>query len=61
MSDKEAVIQRVQQLPETASVGEIVEELEILAAVRRGEKAADEGRTKPHEEVKRLLAEWTAR
>lgn len=61
MSDKEIVIERVQQFPDSASFREIVEELQILSAIRRGEQAADEGRTKPHEEVKRLLAEWTAK
>jgi len=38
-----------------------VEELQILAAIREGEKAADEGRTKPHDQVKELLAAWTAK
>jgi predicted transcriptional regulator len=61
MSDKELVIDRIRHLPETASVSQIVEELQILAAIQEGEKAADEGRTKTHEEVKELLAAWTAK
>ncbi len=61
MSDKELVIDRIQHLPETASVSQIVEELQILAAIQEGEKAADQGRTKTHEQVKQLLAEWTAK
>ena len=37
------------------------EEVKILAAIRRGEEAADSGRTMPHEEVKKLLSSWTAK
>ncbi|MFV0338919.1 MAG: hypothetical protein ACK5LK_11845 [Chthoniobacterales bacterium] len=61
MSDKELVLDRIQHLPENVSVFEIIEELQVISAVREGEKAADSGHTQTHEQVKRLLAEWTAK
>ncbi len=61
MSDKQAVLDAVSRLPETATLAEIEEELATLAAIKRGAEAADEGRVKSHEEVKRLLVEWTSK
>lgn len=61
MSDKQTVIETIGRLPETATLSEISEELATLAAIRRGIKAADEGRVKSHEEVKRLVVEWTSK
>ncbi len=61
MSDKQAVIETVSRLPDNATLAEINEELATLEAVRRGVRAADEGRVKSHEEVKRLIVEWTSK
>jgi hypothetical protein len=36
MTDKQAVIDALTRLPETASLDEITEELRIMAAIRRG-------------------------
>ncbi len=61
MSDKETVIEAVRKLPETATMDDISEEVAILAAIRRGEKAADAGQVVPHDEVKRRLAAWNSK
>ena len=61
MTDKQKVLETITGLPEQASLQQIAEEVEILAAIRRGEEAADTGRTTPHEEVKRLLSSWIAK
>lgn len=61
MSDKQAVLDVVSRLPENATLVDIEEELAILAAIRRGAAAADEGRVKSHDEVKRLLVGWTSK
>jgi len=61
MSDKQAVIETVSRLPDSATLAEISEELATLQAVRRGVQAADEGRVKSHEEVKHLVVEWTSK
>jgi predicted transcriptional regulator len=61
MSDKELALQTLQRLPDTISLSEIGDELALLAALREGEKQADEGRTRPHEQVKDLLRQCTSR
>jgi predicted transcriptional regulator len=58
MSDKDMVIATVRELPESASLEEISEEIAILAAIRRGEAAADAGHVTPHEEVRKKLSSW---
>lgn len=58
MTDKQAVIDALQRLPENASLGEITEELQIMAAIRRGRADVVAGRTKTHEEAEQLLESW---
>jgi predicted transcriptional regulator len=60
MTDKQAVIDALQRLPENASLDEISQELQLMAAVRRGRMDVAAGRTKTHEEVKQSLASWAA-
>jgi predicted transcriptional regulator len=55
MTDKQAVLDALQRLPENASLEEIVEELRIMAAIRRGRADVTAGRTKTHREVEDLL------
>ena len=59
MSDKQAVLEVLERMPENASLDEIQEELSILAAIRQGEAAAEAGRVLTHEEVKRRSASWS--
>lgn len=61
MSDKQLVIDAVQRMAETATLEEISESVAILAAIRRGEAAADAGRVVPHAEARRRSEAWTAR
>jgi predicted transcriptional regulator len=58
MTDKQAVVDALQRLPENASLEEITEELHIMAAVRRGRADVVAGRTKTHEEVQALVESW---
>jgi predicted transcriptional regulator len=58
MTDKQAVVDALQRLPENATLEEITEELNILAAVRRGRADVAAGRTKTHEEAEKLLESW---
>jgi predicted transcriptional regulator len=58
MTDKEAVLDALSRLPENASLEEITEELQIMAAVRRGREAIAAGRAKSQEEVKQLVDSW---
>lgn len=61
MSDKQLVIDAVQRMSETATLQEISEGVAILAAIRRGEAAADAGRVVPHDEVRRRSEAWTSK
>ena len=58
MTDKQAVLDALSRLPENASLEEITEELQIMAAVRRGREAIAAGRTKSQEEVEQLVESW---
>ena len=58
MTDKQAVLDALNRLPEAASLEEITEELHIMAAVRRGRADIAAGRSKTHEEVEQLMDSW---
>jgi predicted transcriptional regulator len=58
MTDKQAVMDALQRLPEVASLEEITEELHIMASIRRGRANVAAGRSKGHEEVEQLVASW---
>jgi len=58
MTDKQAVVDALQRLPENATLEEITEELHVMAAVRRGRADVAAGRTKTHEEAQALLESW---
>lgn len=58
MSEKSAVLETIRGLPEEATFEEIIETLSILAAIRRGERAADAGELVPHDEVEARLESW---
>jgi predicted transcriptional regulator len=60
-TDKQIALSALQRMPESATLEEISEVLAILAAIRRGEGAADAGRTLTHEEVKQRSRSWTGK
>lgn len=58
MSTKEMILEMVQQMPEDATVEEILEQISILAAIRQGEAEIDAGHFISHEDVKKRFASW---
>jgi predicted transcriptional regulator len=58
LSDKQLAVQALERMPESVSLEQISEELAILAAIRRGEQAASQGRVLSHEEVEKRSASW---
>jgi hypothetical protein len=60
MTDKQAAIEAIQQLPDNASLHDITEGLQIVAAVRRGRAEVSAGRTKSQEEAGQLLESWAS-
>jgi predicted transcriptional regulator len=61
LSEKQIALEALRQMPEAASLQDISQEMAILAAIRRGEAAAEEDHVLTHEEVKRRSAAWTSR
>jgi predicted transcriptional regulator len=61
LSEKQLALEALARMPESVTLDEISEEMSILAAIRRGESAADAGRVVSHEEVVRRSATWTSK
>ena len=61
MSEKQLALNSIERLPEDASLDDIAERMEFLAAIRKGLDQIERGETIPHEEVKRQLAAWLSR
>lgn len=58
MSQKESIIDAIRKLPDDADFDDAIEEIRILQRIEEGEKAADEGRVRSHEEVRGLIRSW---
>ena len=58
MSDKQLALDTLQHLSEEASLPEIIEELQTLAALRVGQADIAEGRFQTNEEVRKRVASW---
>lgn len=60
-TDKKLAYLALAQMPEAATLEQMSEELGILAAIRRGERAADEGRVVSHAELEHGLEAWAVK
>jgi len=58
MSQKEIVLEAIQELPDNASIDQIADRVEFMAAIQKGIVDIDRGDTIPHEEIKKQLATW---
>ena len=61
MTDKQLIMETLGGLPESASWEQIQEEFCILAAIKKGERAADAGELVPHEEAVKLVESWATK
>jgi predicted transcriptional regulator len=61
MKDKQVAIRTISKLPEDASMAEIAEELQIMAALRKGKADVKAGRVKPHVQVEKLFETWISK
>jgi len=59
MSDKEAVIELLRQLPSEISIREILQEIEFIAAIKEGLDEIDQGQSVSVEAVEKMLEAWT--
>jgi predicted transcriptional regulator len=55
---KEKVIKAVRDLPDDASLEDVMERLLFLAKIEKGLQQADAGRTIPHDKIKKKMAKW---
>jgi len=58
MSDRELVIEAIQEMPETVSLREIVDELQIMAVTRERMKKNPQGKGVSAEELLRQVSSW---
>lgn len=58
---KRFVLDVLQSLPDDCSVEDIQYEIYVRQRVVEGERAADDGRVVPHDEVMREAREWLGR
>ena len=58
MSQKELVLEAIQELPDDASIDQIADRVEFMSAIQKGICDIDRGDTIPHEEIKKQLATW---
>ena len=61
MTNKQLVMKAIRQLPEEASMAEILERIEILAAIQEGEEDIEAGRFVTIDELKRQVAQWLSK
>ena len=61
MTNKELVIWAMEDLPADASLDDIIERIETLAAIREGQADIEAGRFITNEEMKRRSATWLSK
>jgi len=61
MTNKEIVQDLLRRIPDDASLQDIAQELEFIAAVRQGLSELDKGDSVPIEEVENELPSWTTK
>jgi len=58
MTDRQLILDAVRNMPETASLAEILDELRLLQSVEQGLADTENGRVTPHDEVAKQLGTW---
>ena len=56
MGQKELVLEVIQELPDDASIDQIADRVNFMAAIQKGIDDIDRGDTVPHKEIKKQLA-----
>ena len=59
MNANQIVMERLQELPESMTLEEMVDELDILVSIHRGLDDVEAGRVTPHEDVVQMVNSWT--
>jgi predicted transcriptional regulator len=61
MSDRDLILEAVQNMRAEASAAEILNELALLESVKLGLSQSQRGEGVPHDQVVKLLAKWTSK
>lgn len=61
MSNKELVLEAVNELADDAPLDEFAERIQLLDEIQRSEQAIKDGKFLTHEEVKARVATWTTK
>ena len=61
MTTKQQVIEHLERLPETASLADFKQELEIMTAIQEGQGDVAEGKVKSVDQAKVELDSWFTR
>jgi hypothetical protein len=55
VTTKQSILKAIDELPANASYGDAIRAIHTLKRIEIGELAADEGKVRPHEEVRALI------
>jgi predicted transcriptional regulator len=58
MSPKEAIIEMIREMPDDASVSDVMAKLYVRQKIEQGLADLDTGKGVPHDEAKRRVAKW---
>lgn len=58
MSDKQAVLEAVNRMPDSASLAQIRDEVDLLKSLQEGLADSEAGRVISHEEMKKRYTAW---
>lgn len=58
MTQKDKILQTVQDLPDDATFEDAMERILVLAKIERGISQAEKGETLSHQEVKDRMSKW---
>ena len=61
MSDKQRAIDAISTMPSASSWQDIQEKIELITAVKESQKAVKNRQITAHEEVKKMLSQWTSK
>ncbi|MCW8132107.1 MAG: hypothetical protein KIS92_17305 [Planctomycetota bacterium] len=61
MTDKARALETIQQMPETATLEDILKRLAFVAGVREGLEQLDRGEVIPLEEVRKKARSWSTK
>ena len=56
MSQKELVLEAIQELPDETSIDQFIDRIEFMAAIQKSIDDIDSANTIPHEEIKKQFA-----